>query len=245
MSNLLTWNLLKAPPATALRKIGAGRLSGKTDINPMWRYKAMTEVFGPCGIGWKFTVDRQWTEPGPEGQVFAFVNVSLFVKTDVSGWSEAIPGSGGSMLVDKESKGLHASDEAFKMATTDALSVAMKMLGVAAEVYMGNWDGSKYINQDAPKKAPEGPAKEGQSPPAEAPRDDVPEPTGGPDFEDKAVIAALKKKLSAKMVGLSNLEKRDMFNFVIGKEVTSTRLCTFLNEYELYKAQYDKAKEAA
>ena len=37
------------------------------------------------------------------------------------------------------------------MATTDALGVAMKHLGVAADVYMGLWDGSKYIE---PKDAP-------------------------------------------------------------------------------------------
>ena len=36
------------------------------------------------------------------------------------------------------------NDEALKMATTDALSVAMKQLGVAADVYMNNMDGSKY-----------------------------------------------------------------------------------------------------
>lgn len=36
------------------------------------------------------------------------------------------------------------------MATTDALSVAMKMLGVAAEIYLGNFDGSKYKTSASP-----------------------------------------------------------------------------------------------
>jgi hypothetical protein len=43
-----------------------------------------------------------------------------------------------------EKIGPYNSDEAFKMATTDALSVALKMIGVASAIYEGKWDGSKY-----------------------------------------------------------------------------------------------------
>ncbi len=52
------------------------------------------------------------------------------------------------MFVINEKRGIHTNDECFKMAITDALSVAMKQLGMAADIYMGLWDGSKY--QDAP-----------------------------------------------------------------------------------------------
>ena len=34
------------------------------------------------------------------------------------------------------------------MATTDALSVAMKQLGVAADIYLGMWDGRSYKSDD-------------------------------------------------------------------------------------------------
>ena len=50
-------------------------------------------------------------------------------------WSDAIQGTGGSSEVSMESKGAYVSDECYKMALTDALSVAMKALGVAADVY--------------------------------------------------------------------------------------------------------------
>jgi hypothetical protein len=141
--NMKIWNAVKQPPATALKKIAGGRLSGMTDIKPQWRYQAMTEQFGPCGIGWKFTIEKLWTEIGSEGQIVAFANILLHIKQDGI-WSEGIPGNGGSMLVAKESKGPYTSDEAYKMAITDALSTAMKLLGVAADVYLGNWDGSKF-----------------------------------------------------------------------------------------------------
>jgi hypothetical protein len=137
------WSKLSRPPASALRAIQAGRLKGKSDINPIWRYKIMTEVFGQCGEGWKFEIVRLWTEPGSEGQVFSFAHVNLFIHGE-NGWNDPIPGIGGHFLVVKESSGLHSNDEGFKMAVTDALGTAMKMLGVAADIYAGMWDGTKY-----------------------------------------------------------------------------------------------------
>jgi len=142
-SNMQIWNAVKHPPEESLKTIRGGRLSGMTDIKPQWRYQAMTEQFGPCGIGWKYTIDKQWTEPVCHDQLLCFTNVSLFIR-DGEQWSDAIPGTGGSTLIAKEAAGLHASDEGYKMATTDALSVALKMLGVGSDIYMGHSDGSKY-----------------------------------------------------------------------------------------------------
>lgn len=142
-NNLNLWNAVKQVPPNMLKQIQAGRLKGKSDINPQWRYQAMTEQFGLCGIGWKYEVLRLWTEPAPKDQIFAFAEIALYIKyQDV--WSDAIPGIGGHMLIVSESAGLHANDEGYKMAITDALSVAMKMLGFGADVYAGLWDGSKY-----------------------------------------------------------------------------------------------------
>lgn len=152
-NNRQFWDKLKNVPANRLKPIAAGRLKGKSDINPQWRYQVLTEVFGPCGFGWKYTIDRQWLEAGDNGQVAAFVNVSLYVKQNGE-WSDAIPANGGSMFIENESRGPHTSDEAFKMATTDALGTAAKMLGVAADVFLGEND-TKYPTQAAaPASAP-------------------------------------------------------------------------------------------
>ena len=145
------WNKRARPPKEALRQIQGGRLKGKTDINPQWRYKAMTEVFGACGEGWKYTVDKLMSQEGAGGELFAFASISLCVKVN-NEWGEPIPGHGGSMLVTKESSGLHSSDEGYKMAITDALSVAMKMLGVGADIYAGLWDGTKYTDTNDPQQ---------------------------------------------------------------------------------------------
>lgn len=134
--NLSLYNAIHVCPPEAQKPITSGRLSGKTDINPMWRIKALTEALGPCGVGWKYEVTRQWTETyGPE--VKCFTNINLFIRHGGE-WSEPIPGTGGSSLVSVEKKGPYVSDEAYKMALTDALSVAMKALGMAANIYFSN-----------------------------------------------------------------------------------------------------------
>lgn len=145
-NNMRFWNQVNQPPKWALKAIQAGRLKGKTDISPQWRYEAMTNLLGPCGIGWKYEVSRVWSESGSEEQIFAFAEVKVFIK-DGEKWSDPVPGIGGSMLVEKEKAGLHASDEGYKMAITDALSVALKMFGVGADIYAGLFDGSKYLRQ--------------------------------------------------------------------------------------------------
>ena len=140
--NMADWNKLKTPPDWAKHGIKGGRLRGMTDINPQWRYAAMTEVYGPCGQGWKSEIKRVWREEVTDGQVFAFAEVNVFVrlKGGDAVWSAPISGIGGSMLVEKETAGLHANDEGYKMAITDALSVALKFLGVGADVYCGMAD---------------------------------------------------------------------------------------------------------
>lgn len=145
------WNKVKQPPKSALKAITGGRLKGMSDINPQWRYQVMTEHFGMCGVGWYYDIIRLWTEPASDDQVFAFAEIDLYIYVkERDGWSTPIPGIGGNMLVTKEKKGLHSSDEGFKMAVTDALGVAMKMLGVASDIYMGRWDGKDYEEEPEP-----------------------------------------------------------------------------------------------
>ena len=131
--NLQFYEQLRKVPQEALKEIGAGRLKGMSDVNPMWRIKVMTETFGPCGIGWKYEITKQWHEVYGQ-EIKAFCNINLYIKVDGE-WSDPIPGTGGSSFVAVERSGPYVSDECEKMALTDALSVAMKALGVAADVY--------------------------------------------------------------------------------------------------------------
>lgn len=147
MEHMTIYNNVRAVPEKALKEIQAGRLKGKSDINPMWRIKALTEQFGMCGIGWKYKITDKQLENGGHGEISAFVDIDLFVKVDGE-WSEAIPGTGGSSFVANEKNGPYQSDECFKMALTDAISVSCKALGFGADVY---WDKDKTKYDQKPE----------------------------------------------------------------------------------------------
>ncbi len=163
MNNMELYEHFKSVPHYARKVIQGGRLNGKTDISPMWRIQALTEVFGPCGYGWKYEITSQRLEAAGK-EVKAFVDINLYVKWGES-WSEAIPGVGGNSFVEKNS---YVSDECFKMALTDAISVAAKSLGVGAEVYMGA-DSTKYSGSpqesQQPRPLPQNPPPPQQLPP--------------------------------------------------------------------------------
>lgn len=167
--SLTLWDEVRKVPESAKKPISGGRLSGKTDINPVWRLKTLTEQFGPCGVGWKYTITDKTIIDGANGEKAAFVDIDLYYKktklvVDQEGikggpeWSEPTPGTGGSMFVSKDKNGLYTNDECFKMALTDAISVACKALGVAADVYWGK-DSTKYDKRPEYKE----PAKQAET----------------------------------------------------------------------------------
>jgi len=141
-------------PKEAQKPIPGGRLKGMTDINPMWRIKVLTDEFGPCGTGWKYEILRKEIIEGGKDEQAAFVDINLYYRLESKEWSEPIPGTGGSMFVSSESRGLYTNDECFKMALTDAISVAGKALGVGADIYFAK-DRTKYTSPDEAGSKPE------------------------------------------------------------------------------------------
>lgn len=172
MDNMSIYNKVRHVPDEAKKAITAGRLKGFTDINPMWRIKALTEAFGPAGVGWWYDItDKQIVYDEITGQKAAFVDVLLYYVDPATGHeSHGIPGTGGSSFVAKESSGPRLSDECFKMALTDAISVAAKAIGVGADVYYEK-DRSKYTApaEEKPKKAAKEEKEKKPDPVEEAP----------------------------------------------------------------------------
>ena len=162
MNNMELYELGRSVPDEAKKTIGGGRLKGFTDINPMWRIKRLTEMFGPCGIGWWYTIQDKRIETGANGVVCAFVDIDLYYKwgNDIS---QPIAGTGGSSFISKENKELYTSDECFKMALTDAISVAAKAIGVGADVYYQK-DRDKYTVPESNQGSNPSAASGGTSP---------------------------------------------------------------------------------
>lgn len=140
--NMKIYNAVRAVPAEAKKAFNNGKFSG-TDINPMWRIKTLTEQFGPAGIGWYTETLSERSETYGE-TVMAIVDINLYVKVGGE-WSKPIFGTGGNALVKETKSGAVPSDEGYKMAYTDALSVACKALGIGADVYFEK-DKDKYTD---------------------------------------------------------------------------------------------------
>lgn len=143
MGNLSIYDRYKEPPKDAQKAFNNGRFKG-TDINPMWRIRSLTECFGPCGKGWYTETVRWWREDTPDGVVTVYCHLNLYVKHEgESDWSAPIEGIGGNTLTAKTKNGVSTTDEAYKMAYTDALGIACKALGFGADIWWKSND-SKY-----------------------------------------------------------------------------------------------------
>lgn len=110
MENMEIYDRVKETPQTALKPISAGRLKGMSDINPMYRIQILTKTFGPCGFGWKYTINNKEIMDGANGEKIAIVDIDLYVKWEGE-WSEAIPGTGGASFIANERNGAYTSDE--------------------------------------------------------------------------------------------------------------------------------------
>ena len=153
INNLEFWEKYKAVPKNAVKAFDNGTFKG-TDINTMWRLKCLTETFGMCGFGWYYNLKRTWVETTQNSEQFAFAEIELFIKKDDQ-WSMPIVGTGGNKLTRVKKDGTYmTSDEAFKMAITDAIGVACRNLGIGADVYWEN-DRTKYTEGDKQRKEDE------------------------------------------------------------------------------------------
>ena len=158
--NMKIYNAVRSVPDTAKREIGAGRLKGKTDINPMWRIKTLTELFGPAGQNWNAEIVERWVDRNETtGEAIANVRIKLHCFFGATAGGEdvewyTIDSIGGAMLISNERNGPFTDDEAWKKAYTDAISVACKALGIGADVYWDK-DATKYTKADKGEKPPQ------------------------------------------------------------------------------------------
>ena len=151
-TNMQLYNAVSEVPKEAQREITAGRLKGKTDINPMWRIRTLTKHFGPAGIGWWTETLERWVDRNElTGEATANIRILLYVN-NFNGENHPIEGIGGAMLIANEKGGQFTDDEAWKKAYTDAISVACKALGMGANIYWKE-GATKYTARPAAQDA--------------------------------------------------------------------------------------------
>lgn len=138
--NLAIWNALGTTDPKHTKAFNrAGGFKG-TALKPQWVLQRLTEQFGPCGAGW-----------GVGEPTFNVVNAGaeVLVYCTVRCWhgseERALYGVGGDKVSAKRGDGSFNDDEAFKKAFTDAVMNAFKFIGVGADIHLGLFDDSKYV----------------------------------------------------------------------------------------------------
>lgn len=143
--NTKIWDILgRTDPAHTKAFSRSGGFKG-TAIKPIWSFRRMTEEFGPCGVGWGVGEPVFQVVPAGE-EILVYCTAKVWFKHDEN-HSQHIYGVGGDKVVGKNKYGLNTDDEAFKKAFTDAVTNALKLIGVGADVHMGLFDDSKYVRE--------------------------------------------------------------------------------------------------
>lgn len=214
--NMKFYNALRAVPQEAKKSFNNGRFSG-TDINPQWRIKVLTEQFGPAGFGWYTEVVTRHMEQAEDGTICVFMGINLYIKVDGE-WSKPIYGEGGNTFVTKTKAGyLSVSDEAYKMAYTDAISNAAKALGCGADVWFEK-DRTKYDLQQERAQSTTQPSAQPTTQPAAQPT-----PTAAPAITDmdiaKLVAQANACKTADEVIKIYNDHKELWSNEKFSKPI--------------------------
>ena len=125
-ANMRVYSAVRAVPQSAVKPIKGGSYgaAGLSDINPQWRIERMTELFGPVGTGWTWE-PVEVTER--EGVLYGHVVVRYYDKDGNE--SKPIHGYGGTKFGGRD------DSDIYKSTMTDAVSNALRYLGVGADVW--------------------------------------------------------------------------------------------------------------
>ena len=110
----------------------AGSPSDPAGTPPLSPIPQLTELFGPCGVGWWYEIPRReiYTDPAT-CQKGAFLDIRLFyIDPDTGKTSQPIPATGGAALTG--SNGI-LSPDCYRAALFDALCLAAQTLGIGGK----------------------------------------------------------------------------------------------------------------
>lgn len=144
MDNLSLWNRFeKTDPKYTKSFQRSGGFSG-TAINPMYSAKRMTEAFGPCGVGWGSEEIAHRIEEGADGVKIWFAKVRVWYLHN--GERAYVEQWGATEFVGKRKSGMYTDEEAAKKSYTDAETKCFSKIGFGADIYLGAFDGCKWVN---------------------------------------------------------------------------------------------------
>ena len=168
--NLSLWESVQATDPDYTKSFSRSGGFRGTAINHTYQQKRATQAFGPKGLGWGSRIlDEKYAEGAPivhpqhgviGREVIHVVRIELwYVREGQRGSVEAF---GQTQFVGSNKHGVYTDEEAPKKSLTDAESKALASLGFSADVHLGLFDDSKYVNDLSARVAeaerPKGPS---------------------------------------------------------------------------------------
>lgn len=146
--NKSLWRRVCVTDPKAVKPITGKQYNGNSP-KPYWIVERLTDEFGPCGIGWGFSIINERFErfgQGVDAEVLHIASVRFwYVLGDKRGELEQVGQTRASYTT---SKGKFLVDEdAPKKSVTDALVKCASYLGFAGDIFSGRWDDSRYVAQ--------------------------------------------------------------------------------------------------
>lgn len=133
--NLKLWESVEKTNPAHTKEVTFGRKI--TAIDPYQQVKEATKVFGAVGKGWGWSVER--VEYLPTNELAVLIRLWHGDSSNsFDQWGQA------SLYIDKAEK--KKDCDCFKKATTDGVTKCLSFLGFNADIFLGKYDDSKYVN---------------------------------------------------------------------------------------------------
>ena len=152
-NNMVIWDKVSKTDVDHTKEVSFGRKF--TAIDAHSQVMEATKEFGPVGQGWGYENNYGETHM-QDGRIIAWCDVTFWWRRE-SEWEgnknfhrmSFGPVRGGAILVSIDAKGKpkNPDTDAYKKASTDGLTKLISHLGFNADVFLGQFDDNKYVQE--------------------------------------------------------------------------------------------------
>jgi hypothetical protein len=143
MSNRELWDRVCVTDPRAVKAITGKQYNGNSP-KPYWIVERLTDEFGPCGIGWGFSIVSERFERFSDTDTLHLAVVRFwYVMGAERGELEQVGQTKATYMSSKDK--FIVDEDAPKKSVTDALIKCASYLGFAGDIFAGRWDDSKYV----------------------------------------------------------------------------------------------------
>jgi hypothetical protein len=145
-SNMALWDSLKETPSVHTKPAR----NMLTAINTQYCFMRATEAFGSCGIGWGYEILEERFDEGAThshgGVEFKAITHTVLIELwyKIDDQTGKIKNYGHTPFVMRSNNGPYQDDEAPKKSLSDAIKKCLSMVGVGADIHLGQYDDYSY-----------------------------------------------------------------------------------------------------